>query len=1803
MLKTRFSAACRYAGAVMCAATALIGSAAHATITADWSIAPGAQTYFPAADTSCRGLAYNPVTGNLLVLRSTPNIHVVNEASGAYMGSGTGTGAGTGSLLMTGVTGGGAALSKVRVVDYGSNSYSIFACNISTDTRLATTSPIKIYHWYAPAGSVVTEDTLGAAKVIYSNNTDDGVTSAAGVPTAPTLVVGPKLPAAGTTYTQRVGDTMAVVNSGNNVQIYMQISDTAINNKVLRFDFTNTGNPATDVVSNVTLITLSGLPAAYNYGTAIRGLWVDGYNGAIYHSSNTVFAKFTNAGVYESLVTGTMNSATGGAGGGHPVIGSYNSKNYMVTLAEAGDTASTVAALNRYAVSEVNLTSTANNKFLDVGKAPTATVANTNLTADFAINSTTGKGYFLVSANQIGRFTIPTPAAGVTKKWDNGAATTNWFDAANWAPDGVPSSQDDVVLDNTNVAGAYTVALTATTTEAFARTLTIGGGGNLVTFQIPSTNAVRSALIISGDGNATTDDIDIKANGKFDYSASNTSTSSNSVYFADPLSTVRTENGGTLYINSARTVAAFPAELPVGYQQPLYGRTIFDTGSTFDLSNVAGVALPIGGRTLSTLRLSGTARASMTVTPTNLPITIGSLATSITGNTLAIASTAPVSLGGLAPTGTLTGTIDCLPLTITNSLTWPAGLTMNGDVIIPTGVTVTAGGAFTIGAADVGNLLDITGTLNRSTFAISVNSAVAVRNGGQITGSGAWNWGTAGGLGVVSPTGLSAPPAASDFPGMTLGTTVPANFLTVPLVTAGTWVFCGDVADQAPGAFFAGGTAKNVSMRTTGSVKLTNNLNVTNRLRLTKGLLNTDTFKVTLGTSTAAAGTLSYPFAQNLATIQGTFERWYTTAALSGSDFPLSDGTNRRMISLTTSAASSVAGTIAVKYTAADPGGTINQPILINTGAAGAVGIRAGVVRTDGYWTITPGNGFTGGGTATYITDVTGNFGVDTLAGNASVIARPVAGAWTIVAGSSQGTPTVALVNGVQTASNPTAAALPYRLTRAGFAAFTAAAPQEVGVATTLTNAGPSGLAISASTIAENNAANATVGTLSATNDTWSGEALTYTLVSGTGSTDNALFNISGTSLRVTTLNALNYEAASSRSVRVRVTDGGYPYLTQDLVIPITVTDVNEAPTAVAITSSTVAENSGFLVGDLSTTDPDAGNTFTYTVTGGTDSASFNIVGNQLFFNSPPNYEAQSSYAVTVTSTDQGSLAKAQALTITVTDVNEAPSLVTISNLNVNENTTTVGNLGVIDPDAGATATYQLVSGTGSTNNALFQITGNVLSFITAPNYEAQTSYSVRVRATDTVAPNASVERAFTVSVKNVNEAPTSLTLSNNSIVENTTAVGTFSATDPDATASFTYALEAGVGGEDNGFFTITGNALAFTSPANFEAQASYNVRVKVTDGVVSPQSLTNTFVVTVTNAEEAPTGVGLSNTTVAENSGTAVGTLSATDDDAGSSITYSIGGTDAAAFSVTGTALSLLASPNFEVKASYSITVTATDNTSRSSAATPFTITITNVAEDPTDILLSNNAINEALVATTIGTLSLVDEDAGTTSSFALTTGTGDTNNALFAIAGTSLNTVGAPAPGGYSIRIRGTENTGRTVDKVFAITVNDVADVDGDGISDTEEGPTYANQPGAASFLSPVVTTDRLELTTSAGRLTALTAIAAPAGPGAPLGTNFPYGLTGFTVKDLANGATVTITLNFPVLVGHPAIDKVYKYQGGTYTEIASPTVGATSISYSITDGGTGDADGVANGEIVDPMGPSYINATVKDWTLLND
>ncbi len=340
-------------------------------------------------------------------------------------------------------------------------------------------------------------------------------------------------------------------------------------------------------------------------------------------------------------------------------------------------------------------------------------------------------------------------------------------------------------------------------------------------------------------------------------------------------------------------------------------------------------------------------------------------------------------------------------------------------------------------------------------------------------------------------------------------------------------------------------------------------------------------------------------------------------------------------------------------------------------------------------------------------------------------------------------------------AANAAASLTPSVTLSGGNAGSSANASDPTTISATGGNGAPTDIGISLSSVNENVAGNSTVGTLSST-DPDAGDTFTYSLVAGAGDTDNAAFNINGSNLRISA--SPDFETQSSYSVRVRSTDAGGLFF--EKAFTITVNNENEAPADINLSASAINENvaANATVGVLSSADPDIGDTFTYSLVAGagsTDNAAFTISGSNLRISASPDFETKSSYSVRVRSTDAGGLFFEKAFTITVNNVNEAPTDINLSASAMNENVaanSTVGVLSSTDPDAGDTFTYALVAGTGSTDNAAFNISGGNLRISAIPDFETKSSYSVRVRSTD--AGGLFFEKAFTITVNNVNEVP-----------------------------------------------------------------------------------------------------------------------------------------------------------------------------------------------------------------------------------------------------------------------------------------------------------------------------------------------------------------------------------------------------------------------------------------------------------------
>jgi len=211
----------------------------------------------------------------------------------------------------------------------------------------------------------------------------------------------------------------------------------------------------------------------------------------------------------------------------------------------------------------------------------------------------------------------------------------------------------------------------------------------------------------------------------------------------------------------------------------------------------------------------------------------------------------------------------------------------------------------------------------------------------------------------------------------------------------------------------------------------------------------------------------------------------------------------------------------------------------------------------------------------------------------------------------------------------------------------------------------PTSLSLAAVMLYENQPAGTLAGTLSSTSDD-PGAVFTYSLVSGTGDTDNNAFEIQAGSNELRTRAVLNYESKSSYSVRVRTTTQYGQSLDREFVLNLS--DVNEAPALAAIADQAICYTETQQTLALSGISPgeDANQTVSLSVSN-TNSLLFNTVT----VSSPSNGSAQLQYTIrngqsgtgviTVTVTDDGGTANggtdtfSRSFTVTV---NPLPAIV-----------------------------------------------------------------------------------------------------------------------------------------------------------------------------------------------------------------------------------------------------------------------------------------------------------------------------------------------------------------------------------------------------------------------------------------------------------------------------------------------------------------------------------------------------------------
>ena len=413
-----------------------------------------------------------------------------------------------------------------------------------------------------------------------------------------------------------------------------------------------------------------------------------------------------------------------------------------------------------------------------------------------------------------------------------------------------------------------------------------------------------------------------------------------------------------------------------------------------------------------------------------------------------------------------------------------------------------------------------------------------------------------------------------------------------------------------------------------------------------------------------------------------------------------------------------------------------------------------------------------------------------------------------------------------------------------------------------------------------------TVNTTDPDNDT-----LSFTL-SGSGSSHFSIHSQTGL---VFLAQALNFEDVALYVLTVTVSDGeGGLNIT---TITVEVIDQNDQPSFVnAPFSAAIDENidSGTQVLQASAIDEDTNDTLVYSLSG-TNSSYFAIsITGIISTASDINFESCSSYSLTVVVSD-GTVSVTTPLTITVNDKNDAPVFTSAPyTVTVNESTaSSVSVLQVSANDEDGDSIFFSFVGITSSDFTVNSASG-VISTAAVLDYEKTPSYVLTVQADD--GNGGKTLTVVTITVTDLNdEIPSFSSASYNDHVTENTVIGssvmTVSATDGDAAdTSLAYTLS----GTNSAHFNVSSSGLIQTaSEIDYETVQGYSLTLTATDS--ANNTGTTTIIITVINAiDNDPVFTSASfNGSVLEGSapGTSVVRVTASDDDLGDVITYTLSG------------------------------------------------------------------------------------------------------------------------------------------------------------------------------------------------------------------------------------------------------------------------------------------------------------------------
>ncbi|MDA8982758.1 DUF5011 domain-containing protein, partial [Gammaproteobacteria bacterium] len=475
--------------------------------------------------------------------------------------------------------------------------------------------------------------------------------------------------------------------------------------------------------------------------------------------------------------------------------------------------------------------------------------------------------------------------------------------------------------------------------------------------------------------------------------------------------------------------------------------------------------------------------------------------------------------------------------------------------------------------------------------------------------------------------------------------------------------------------------------------------------------------------------------------------------------------------------------------------------------------------------------------------------------------------------------------------------------------------------------------------------------------------------------------------------------------------------------VNITINSINDAP-SIDIASTLTASENQTSIATISISDVDE-DELTLTL-GGTDASSLNLSAeNVLSFKEAPDYETKDNYSINLSLTD-GTETTDKDISILVTDINDvAPVFTSSASFNAPENQLAIGTVTANDEEDDDLS-FSILS------EELVITSEGVLTFVSAPDFEAKSSYTTTITVSDGINE---ATQDISVNVTNVNDVAPVFTSSATFIVdENQTSIGTVTATDAEGD-ELTFTVLS-----DELDITLLGT-LTFVSEPDYETKAGYFSTITVTDGI---NSSTQAITVRVLDVDEIPPVISINGA---------------------NPITVELGSTysDAGAIADGGETVSLESNVDTAKVGSYTVTYSATDAAGNIGTATRI-VNITDTTKPAITIIGDNPATAE---------FGLTYTDAGATAS--------DLSGDISVITSGSVNT---NIIGSYTLTYSATDASGNTGTSFRTVIVQDttgpVITILGDNPQTVElvqyDPPSsiYKDTAGAISQDGEEITTD---------------------------------------------------------------------------------------------------------------------------------